>query len=88
MGPGTSTDTVTDLLISDDDGFSRVKMEAQDPASSSGDRVEMLIDARFEGGVSRGQLGTQSNHDVIILSNDQIRVLLEANGDICIGSCF
>ena len=65
-----------------DDTFARVSMTATAPTEN----VEMIIDARGDG-INRGQLGTLSNHGLVIITNDQLRMVLGNDGHICIGSC-
>lgn len=62
--------------------FPRLNMLATDPASD----VHMFIDARGDG-TNRGQLGTISNHPLVIFTNNTARMVIGANGDICIGAC-
>lgn len=62
--------------------FARINMLATDPASD----VQMFMDARGDG-TNRGQLGTISNHGLVIFTNNTARMVLSNNGDICIGNC-
>jgi hypothetical protein len=65
-----------------DSNFARIRMTATSPS----DDVQMFIDARGDG-TNRGQLGTLSNHDLVMFTNSQARMVLENDGDICIGNC-
>ena len=62
--------------------YARINMYATDPGSD----VHMFIDARGDG-TNRGQLGTISNHGLVIFTNNTARMVISNNGDICIGAC-
>ena len=66
----------------DDERFALINMTATAPANN----VRMLIDARGDG-LNRGQLGTVSSHDVILITNNQIRMVIGSDGNVCIGNC-
>jgi hypothetical protein len=87
VGIGT-TDPQSKLHVNSGDirltspNFARINMIATNPAPD----VHMLIDARGDG-TNRGQLGTISNHGLVILTNNTARMVIANNGDICIGAC-
>ncbi|MCA1994404.1 MAG: hypothetical protein LDL41_20500 [Coleofasciculus sp. S288] len=64
------------------DDFARIRMTATNPSND----VQMFIDARGDG-TNRGQLGTFSNHDLVMFTNNQARIVLGNDGNICIGNC-
>ena len=70
------------VRISNND-FARLRMTATAPATD----VRMFIDARSEGGFNRGQLGTLSNHDLVVFTNSQPRIVIGSGGSVCIGNC-
>ena len=65
------------------DQYARINMVATHPA----DNVEMFIDARGTDQYQRGQLGTLSDHPLVNFTNSQPRIVVGAEGTICIGNC-
>lgn len=66
----------------DDDTYAHLTMRATTPT----DDVEMFMNARGDG-TDRGQLGTLSNHDLVIFTNSQPRIVIGNDGGVCIGNC-
>lgn len=71
----------TDILVTDGE-FARMRMEATDPASD----VLLSVQARGSAATQRAEIGTLSNHDVVLYTNGNILMYLRANGEVCLGS--
>lgn len=71
----------TDILVTDGE-FARMRMEASDPASD----VLLSMQARGSAAAQRAEIGTLSNHDVVLYTNGNILMFLRANGEVCLGS--
>ena len=71
----------TDVLVTDNE-FARMRMEASDPAAD----VLLSVQARGSATTQRAEIGTLSNHDVVLYSNGNILMFLRANGEVCLGS--
>ena len=70
-----------DVLVSDGE-FANMQMAASNPASD----VLLTVQARGSAVVQRAEIGTTSNHDVVLFSNGDILMYLRANGEVCLGS--
>jgi len=70
-----------DILVTDGE-FARMRMEASDPASD----VLLSVQARGSAATQRAEIGTLSNHDVVLYTNGNILMFLRANGEVCLGS--
>lgn len=70
-----------DVLVTDGE-FARMRMEATDPATD----VLLSVQARGSGATQRAEIGTLSNHDVVLYTNGNILMFLRANGEVCLGS--
>ncbi len=86
MGPATrlhvnGSNDGTDVLVTDGE-FARMRMEASDPATD----VLLSVQARGSAAVQRAEIGTLSNHDVVLYTNGNILMFLRANGEVCLGS--
>ena len=71
----------SDLHVSSGD-FTRVRLTATSPAND----VHMFVDARGNG-TDQGQLGTLSNHNVVMFANSEPLIVLGRDGSVCIGNC-
>lgn len=71
----------TDILVTDGE-FARMRMEASDPATD----VLLSVQARGSAAAQRAEIGTLSNHDVVLYTNGNILMFLRANGEVCLGS--
>lgn len=71
----------TDVLVTDGE-FARMRMEASDPATD----VLLSVQARGSAAVQRAEIGTLSNHDVVLYTNGNVLMFLRANGEVCLGS--
>jgi hypothetical protein len=71
----------TDVLVTDGE-FARMRMEASDPATD----VLLSVQARGSAATQRAEIGTLSNHDVVLYTNGNILMFLRANGEVCLGS--
>ena len=71
----------TDILVTDGE-FARMRMEATDPATD----VLLSVQARGSAATQRAEIGTLSNHDVVLYTNGNILMFLRANGEVCLGS--
>lgn len=71
----------TDVLVTDGE-FARMRMEASDPAAD----VLLSVQARGSAATQRAEIGTLSNHDVVLYTNGNILMFLRANGEVCLGS--
>ncbi|WP_157453179.1 hypothetical protein [Coleofasciculus chthonoplastes] len=87
-GDGNTTIQISgstgDISASDvnlrDDEFARINMRATSPDND----VRMFIDARGDG-TNRGQLGTFSDHELHIVTNNATRMVVSENGNVGIG---
>jgi hypothetical protein len=75
QGPGT------DIYVTSDE-FARMRMQATAPA----DDVLLSVQARGSANVQRAEIGTLSDHDLVLYTNGSVRMYLRANGEICLGS--
>jgi hypothetical protein len=80
VGIGT-TSPLSNLHVSSGD-LAELRLTATSPAND----VQMFIDARGDG-TDRGQLGTLSNHDVVMFANSRALIVLGRDGSVCIGNC-
>ena len=71
----------TDVLVTDNE-FARMRMEASDPATD----VLLSVQARGSATAQRAEIGTLSNHDVVLYTNGNVLMFLRANGEVCLGS--
>ena len=71
----------TDLYVTDTE-FARMRMVASDPA----DDVTLSVQARGSVATQRAEIGTLSNHDLVIYTNGTVRFIMRANGEVCIGT--
>jgi hypothetical protein len=71
----------TDVLVTDGE-FARMRMEASDPATD----VLLSVQARGSAAAQRAEIGTLSNHDVVLYTNGNVLMFLRANGEVCLGS--
>jgi hypothetical protein len=71
----------TDIYVTDGE-FARMRMEASDPAND----VLLSVQARGSAAIQRAEIGTLSNHDVVLYTNGNILMFLRANGEVCLGS--
>jgi hypothetical protein len=70
-----------DVLVSDGE-FANMQMAASNP----GNDVLLTVQSRGSAVVQRAEIGTTSNHDVVLFSNGDILMYLRANGEVCLGS--
>lgn len=75
-------DDGTDLLVRDD-RFARMRMIADDPAQE----VRLTVQARGSANVQRAEIGTVSNHGMVLFTDGQTRIRLGQDGAVCIGDC-
>jgi hypothetical protein len=71
----------TDVLVTDGE-FARMRMEASNPAAD----VLLSVQARGSATVQRAEIGTLSNHDVVLYTNGNVLMFLRASGEVCLGS--
>jgi hypothetical protein len=71
----------TDVLVTDGE-FARMRMEASDPVTD----VLLSVQARGSAATQRAEIGTLSNHDVVLYTNGNVLMFLRANGEVCLGS--
>ncbi len=69
------------MLVTDGE-FARMRMEASDPATDVLLSVQPAA-ARLR---RRAEIGTLSNHDVVLYTNGNVLMFLRANGEVCLGS--
>jgi len=87
LNPSTSlhiqgNDNGTDLLVQDD-RFARMRLIADDPE----DEVRLTVQARGSANANRAEIGTISNHGMVLFTNGQTRIRIGASGAVCIGAC-
>ncbi|MEM7709647.1 MAG: hypothetical protein AAF264_02615 [Pseudomonadota bacterium] len=75
-------DDGTDLLVRDD-RFARMRMIADDPAQE----VRLTVQARGSANVQRAEIGTISDHGLVLFTDGQTRIRLGQDGAVCIGNC-
>ncbi len=71
-----------DLLVRDD-RFARMRMIADDPAQE----VRLTVQARGSADVERAEIGTISDHPMVLFTDGQTRIRLGEDGTVCIGNC-
>lgn len=72
----------TDLLVQDSQ-FARMRMVATAPAND----VTLTVQARGSANTRRAEIGTISNHDLVLFANGATRLLADSDGNVCIGNC-
>ena len=72
----------TDMLVRDS-VFADMRVVATQPDSD----VILTVQARGSANDERAEIGTVSNHDLVLFTNGTPRVVMEAGGTICIGNC-
>ena len=75
-------DDGTDLLVRDD-RFARMRMIADDPAQE----VRLTVQARGSANIQRAEIGTISDHGMVLFTDGQTRIRLGRDGAVCIGNC-
>lgn len=75
-------DDGADVVVRDD-RFARMRMVAENPA----DDVTLTVQARGSADAERAEIGTVSNHGMVLFTNGETRIRLQRNGAICIGNC-
>ena len=72
----------TDILVRDN-VFARMRMQATTPAND----VTLTVQARGSQGAQRAEIGTVSNHGLVLFTNGSRRITIGSNGAVCIGNC-
>ncbi|WP_320243969.1 hypothetical protein [Cognatiyoonia sp. IB215182] len=75
-------DDGTDMVVRDN-RFARMRMVAEDPAQN----VRLTLQARGTADAERAEIGTISDHGMVLFTNGQTRIRLQRNGAVCIGNC-
>lgn len=75
-------DDGTDVLIRDD-RTARIRMVATDPQNN----VALTVQARGSDNAQRAEIGTTSNHGMVLFTNGTNRIIVGADGQVCIGNC-
>ncbi len=92
LGINTLNPTAKLVVEGDDDGadvvvrderFARMRMVAEAPT----DDVTLSVQARGSSNAERAEIGTVSNHGMVLFTNGETRIRLQRNGAVCIGNC-
>jgi hypothetical protein len=66
-----------------DSVFARMRMVATNPVND----VTLSVQARGSPGIARAEIGTVSNHGMVLFTNGSPRISIGSNGAVCIGNC-
>lgn len=92
VGIGTLSPTTTLHIQGDDDGtdilvrddrFARLQFVADDPEQD----VRLTVQSRGDATVQRAEIGTVSDHGMVLFTDGRTRIRLGADGTVCIGNC-
>jgi hypothetical protein len=73
---------LSDVFVRDS-VFARMRMVATNPAND----VTLSVQARGSQGAERAEIGTVSNHGMVLFTNGSTRISLGSSGAVCIGNC-
>jgi hypothetical protein len=66
-----------------DSQFARMNMVATEPENN----VRLTVQARGSANAQRAEIGTVSNHGMVLFTNGTSRIVIGAGGAVCLGDC-